>query len=86
LHLTAPSEDRVGGWRCASREENAAENEQTADAQTLAASHAAIIRQSTLSCSLDVVLEYACHEGNRAMENTLRAARAEERAAHDTSK
>jgi hypothetical protein len=26
------------------------------------------------------ILEYACHEGNRAMANTLSAARAEERA------
>src|SRR5690606_38438474 len=26
------------------------------------------------------VIEYACHEGNRALENMLRAARAEERA------
>jgi hypothetical protein len=27
------------------------------------------------------IYEYACHEGNRAIENTLRGSRAEERAA-----
>jgi hypothetical protein len=32
------------------------------------------------------ILEYACHEGNRAMVNTLSAARAEERAAQKTAK
>jgi hypothetical protein len=32
------------------------------------------------------ILEYACHEGNRAMTNTLSAARAEERAPQSLAK
>lgn len=32
------------------------------------------------------ILEYACHEGNRAMANTLSAARAEERAVRNSGK
>jgi hypothetical protein len=33
-----------------------------------------------------LLYEYACHEGNRGMENILSAARAEMRAAGDTEK
>jgi hypothetical protein len=36
--------------------------------------------------SEEQILEYACHEGNRAMANTLSAARAEERASPNTGK
>jgi hypothetical protein len=32
------------------------------------------------------ILEYACHEGNRAMVNTLSGARAEERASQEKGK
>lgn len=32
------------------------------------------------------ILEYACHEGNRAMANTLSGARAEERAFQESGK
>lgn len=36
--------------------------------------------------SRERILEYACHEGNRAMTNTLSAARAEERATRETGR
>jgi len=32
------------------------------------------------------ILEYACHEGNRAMANTLSGARADERAFQESGK
>ena len=32
------------------------------------------------------IMEYACHEGNRAMANTLSGARAEERASQEKGK
>src|SRR5688572_3025564 len=46
VHLTAPSVDRVGCRGCASRKENAAENERAASTRTSSTLHAAIIRRT----------------------------------------
>jgi hypothetical protein len=39
-----------------------------------------------MQATVGPIYEFACHEGNRAMENMLRNARAEERQAEEAAK